>query len=171
MLLTFEQFQATRQWHKDLSETRLSDASLEGVSGYTYADTLFIETPSNSESAPYHLALYRDEWTSDNLAELEAELYAFGCVEGHCEITPKDLARRFEETLRSWMTADEWQEMRLRNASEVNKNVCHSHDYCDANMAMSEAWASFGLPDCNADNETQAKLWNDAWNIFKTKAR
>jgi len=73
------------------------------------------------------------------------------------------IASRFVTVLRSWLDSDEWRLMGERNAVETDPFVCHSHDFCDANMAMCEAFASVtgGPPD--ADDEAQAKLWSTAW--------
>jgi len=67
--------------------------------------------------------------------------------------------------LRAWLKPWQWKEMRKRNAEEPSPLVCHSHDFCDANMAMEAAWESFDLPSINADDQAQADLWNAAWNI------
>jgi hypothetical protein len=56
-----------------------------------------------------------------------------------------------------------------RNAAEGSTGVCHSHDFCDANMIMAAAFAEVGLeiPAADADPE----LWNSAWEIaFDTMA-
>jgi hypothetical protein len=39
------------------------------------------------------------------------------------------------------------------------EGVCHSHDFCDANMAIEEAWTSFGLDSVDGDNEFDCRLW------------
>ena len=88
-MITFEQFQATRTWHDDLSETLLSDASIEGVPGFLYVDGLYIDAPAGGAGpCLYHLQIGRDEWTSVNIEELERRLYEYGCSEGHCDIVP-----------------------------------------------------------------------------------
>lgn len=82
----------------------------------------------------------------------------------------------FMEILKSWLTADEWTEMRAKNATaEYQGGVCASHDYCDANMAMHEAFVKCGLvPPCEIDttaSEAAERLaddvldtWNKAWD-------
>jgi hypothetical protein len=85
-MLTFEQFQATRIWCDDLGKTTLSDASLEGVPGFLYVDSLYIDAPAGGSMPDlYHLHIGCDEWTSGNLEELERTLYQFGVDEGHCD--------------------------------------------------------------------------------------
>ncbi len=52
----------------------------------------------------------------------------------------------------------------LRNAQETSKNVCHSHDFCDANQIMSEAfWTVLRRSPDTADEDHDVPLWNAAW--------
>jgi hypothetical protein len=90
------------------------------------------------------------------------------------------ISQRFEGILRGWLTADEWGEMVAANRRlatlkrvakckcEDNPIICHSHDYCDANMAMHEAFAAEGIPlgDDGLDEKTAA-IWNAAWEVFR----
>ena len=57
-------------------------------------------------------------------------------------------------------------------SAEGNLAVCASHDYCDANMAMSEASDNLGLtnPSELTDSPEQQKLftmWGAAWSLAK----
>lgn len=77
------------------------------------------------------------------------------------------LADRFAKALREWLTPRQFAEMVRLNSSDpaFAGGCCASHNYCDANMAMMEAWqAVLGVDSVNADDEAQAALWNDAWN-------
>ena len=78
--------------------------------------------------------------------------------------TPEQLGDKFFEVLKSWLEPWEMREVAKRNKEETSERVCHSHDFCDANMAMDEAWTSFGLASVDGDNELECKLWGDAWN-------
>lgn len=86
---------------------------------------------------------------------------------------PKTIAKEFARILRSWATDGEWKTMLEENAAEDSASICHSHDFCDANMAMDEAFRNLGVDpqkiwgDDWASNEDAAKLWNDAWSIAK----
>lgn len=61
----------------------------------------------------------------------------------HYDAPHERLGRRFVEILRSWLTPGEWSQMQTLNAAEPEGDdfCCHSHDFCDANMAMIEAFA------------------------------
>lgn len=78
------------------------------------------------------------------------------------------IADRFAEVLRSWLTPDEFAEMkRLNETPEYADGCCASHNYCDANMAMDEAWHAIKGSAINADDETQAALWNQSWELAR----
>lgn len=53
------------------------------------------------------------------------------------------------------------------NANERDGRVCHTHDYCDANQIMIDAWQdAFGEPlEVDASDEAQTDLINLAWGL------
>lgn len=90
------------------------------------------------------------------------------------------LATAFVATLREWLTPAELEKVRVTNTGFRQRGdfkICASHDVCDANMAMLEAFtAAFGrgphMADdaaagtcSDADVETEVALWCDAWQI------
>lgn len=86
-------------------------------------------------------------------------------------VTAELLAAKFSAILRDWLTAEQMEQVIQRNAAETHPGICHSHDFCDANMAMLEAAELFGL-DCDSciHDEAANRLWNAAWNLAKAKA-
>jgi hypothetical protein len=57
-----------------------------------------------------------------------------------------------------------------RNAEETSRLICHSHDFCDANMVMAHAYTVVtGRASFMEDDEAEIDLWNAAWEIAKTK--
>lgn len=52
------------------------------------------------------------------------------------------LGVQFAMVLREWLTPQEMAQVRQRNAvdPQAKAGICHSHDFCDANMAMLEAF-------------------------------
>lgn len=81
------------------------------------------------------------------------------------EVRAAFLADRFAQVLRRWLTDEQWATMRRRNAT-IGNGLCASHDFCDANMAMDEAFTvimgrEINLEDEHGDNA----LWNSAWDI------
>lgn len=56
---------------------------------------------------------------------------------------------------------------RMKNRT-AGEGVCASHDYCDANMVMDEAFT--GLFDRSAaSTDEDCALWNAAWEVAKTE--
>lgn len=90
--------------------------------------------------------------------------------------TPDQLADEFARCCNLWFSPTELAEIRRRNATpDYAGAVCATHDFCDANMIMLEAFeAVVGRPmhmDGGESPEEQADhhLWNEAWAIAKTK--
>lgn len=78
------------------------------------------------------------------------------------------LAHEFTRILRDeWLGAHNWAEMVKANAAETEIGICHSHDYCDANMAMLEAFKIVHGRECETNDDADALLWTDAWNEAK----
>jgi len=56
-----------------------------------------------------------------------------------------------------------------RNRDEESSSVCHTHDFCDANMVMMEAMIEHGLMK-DEDSpllDENVSVWNKAWDIAK----
>lgn len=81
------------------------------------------------------------------------------------------LAERFAAILKEWLTAEQWADMKRKNETDprYTGGVCASHDYCDANMAMDQAWRERFATSPNADDEAQATLWSTAWDLAKER--
>jgi len=80
------------------------------------------------------------------------------------------IARRFSKILLHWLGIEKMYEVVKQNQKYQQDgitNICASHDYCDANMAMDKA-----MEDCSIDfslqNDEHVKLWNDAWSLAKS---
>lgn len=78
----------------------------------------------------------------------------------------------FAGMLKAQLTPAQWAEMRERNIG-AGDLVCHSHDYCDANMPMASAFeAVMGRPilpegDDAEMAEADCVIWNAAWDYAK----
>lgn len=86
------------------------------------------------------------------------------------DITAK-AAEKFVELLAE-MGPVTMQQIAKRNAEETSPLVCHTHDFCDANMVMSEALGvAMGTGDVvpSEDDEATIELWNAAWEIAKKR--
>lgn len=86
------------------------------------------------------------------------------------------LALEFSRVLRSWLDEREMATVIERNET-AESYICHSHDFCDANMAMDEAWRNLKLPleliegeeeETIAPNTEECmSLWSAAWGKAK----
>lgn len=76
------------------------------------------------------------------------------------------LARQFSANLRAEIGEDIHKVIAL-NESETDKGVCHSHDFCDANMPMNEGFTNVVGHEVDVNNSSDVDLWNKAWTIAK----
>lgn len=87
----------------------------------------------------------------------------------------KALAAAFAAILKEWASPEEWVTMRRANAGYSDPTICASHDFCDANMAMDEAFDKLGIAapgdegceDGTSEHEAACALWNAAWAMAK----
>jgi len=87
----------------------------------------------------------------------------------------KQIAGEFSRVLRDWLTPEQMESVISRNRREPDKNVCHSHDYCDANEAMiaafrqavgREIWMPSDWEDgrcTEEEHDADFQVWNTAW--------
>lgn len=83
--------------------------------------------------------------------------------------TVEVVARTFAAILATYLTANERGEVIRRNRENKGteyENCCASGDFCDSNMAMEEAFNSFGV-EVDAQNEAFCTLWGSAWQLAK----
>ncbi|WP_281663529.1 hypothetical protein [Paraburkholderia fungorum] len=78
-------------------------------------------------------------------------------------------AKRFAEVLADWLTPAEQAVVVERNRSQMDPLICHSHDFCDANMAMLDALQSVGIISETFSSlpEEAMILWCAAWDEAK----
>lgn len=103
------------------------------------------------------------------------------------EITVRQLSDAFTTVIQEWLSTAELKQMRRRNhVFNMDSGVCASHDYCDANMAMEEAFkrvtgqntAQLSRRDrskegcdrtCTCLSNTCLHMWTEAWHLSKSK--
>lgn len=77
-------------------------------------------------------------------------------------------AREFSKSVLSEIGPERMAEAIRRNRSEPCSGVCHTHDFCDANMPMAAAYeAVFGCTPLDGDDAQQERnsaLWGAAWS-------
>ncbi len=80
-----------------------------------------------------------------------------------------DLAKAFGLELRKELPTSQFREVIKRNACEMNNSICHSHDFCDANMVMADAFVKTFGETIDLHSDINIQLWNDAWFMAKTR--
>lgn len=78
------------------------------------------------------------------------------------------LARLFSQQVVDSLSTAELAEAVRRNSADATPGVCHTHDFCDANMLMHEAFVKCGLVMDNGEDVVEdalIPLWNAAWEL------
>jgi hypothetical protein len=77
------------------------------------------------------------------------------------------VAKAFSKKLRGYLSYDQMKDVVSLNNADKDKSVCHSHDFCDANMFMADGFKAVTgrLPELNV--EADCDLFNAAWTIAK----
>ena len=78
-----------------------------------------------------------------------------------------ELAHEFSRVLREWLTDDEMEQVIERNAEVDDPAICASHDFCDANMAMYEAFERVMGHPVDTRKKADVAMWDKAWNMAK----
>lgn len=58
--------------------------------------------------------------------------------------------------------------IRARNRM-LDQHVCATHDFCDANMVMAEAFKNVFGREVDINDDADTDLWNTAWDLAKAK--
>jgi hypothetical protein len=82
------------------------------------------------------------------------------------------LARAFADEVKESFSHAEFNRMLdMNKSSHADEGICATHDFCDANMLMLNAFKKTFLREpailTDADDEVDARLWGDAWAIAK----
>ncbi|MFN3253758.1 hypothetical protein [Roseibium album] len=103
----------------------------------------------------------------------EGEEYDPGASPLYCpSVVTGKIADRFRSVIQDWLGAE-----RCTEIDEINRqrsdNSCATQDYCDANMAMDQAFRELGYDmDKELDEgftDLMSFYWNDAWSFAKHK--
>jgi hypothetical protein len=79
-----------------------------------------------------------------------------------------ELANSFSAILREWMTADEMEDINTQNESNgFNPSDCATHDHCDPNEAMIDAWDQVIARPFYAATWADTTLSDRAWQMAK----
>lgn len=78
------------------------------------------------------------------------------------------LAKKFTENLRQEVGDGNMLQIAERNRDEKDPNICHSHDFCDANQVMIDSFELLypNIPVDPSDGR-QMRLFTAAWDMAK----
>ena len=81
-------------------------------------------------------------------------------------MTTEELAKKFSQCLIDEIGKFKVCRVNKRNSKETNSQICHSHDFCDANQVMIDA---SGISDVELDSiENLWEHFSEAWTMAKT---
>jgi len=81
------------------------------------------------------------------------------------------LAKEFSKILKGWLTKEELNEINYKNENnpEYQDGVCATHDYCDPNEAMLQAFKKVNRREFDFSSDKDSAEINIAWNKAKQK--
>jgi hypothetical protein len=71
------------------------------------------------------------------------------------------VAKTFSALLLAKLGRETMLDIVARNRSQRDQHICHTHDFCDANMVMAEAFERHGV------DTDSISAWNMAWGWAK----
>ena len=74
------------------------------------------------------------------------------------------LSKMFLYDLLAQIGLEQMREVAAANLAEPDPAICHSHDVCDANVVMAQAFESLMRVQVDIRSASQAQLWNAAWS-------
>ena len=80
------------------------------------------------------------------------------------------MAERFADLLAEEIGPDKFERIKALNRTpEYASPICASHDFCDANMVMAQAFEEVAGHAPEANSESDADIWNAAWDHARQK--
>lgn len=77
------------------------------------------------------------------------------------------IAQAFVRKLREYLSPEQWAEMAQLNREESNPDICHSHDFCDSNVFIADAFEEVMGREVDLQSEADVDLLNAAWDHAK----
>lgn len=172
-MLTLDQFRATGRDSDHIGRDMDLDLGDETPqAGRIYECGGYIEKTDDA----WHLLIERSEWIGP-LSELEEILYlchyAYEADASEPVTQPQLIALRFAAYLWNGLAHGQMREIKRRNATpDYGGDICASHDFCDANEPMADAFESVvghpvALGDTDPQQQADFTLWGEAWAIAK----
>lgn len=82
----------------------------------------------------------------------------------------ESVASEFSQALRALLTPEQMALVLARNFAESRPSICHTHDFCDANVVLHDVFLANGMdPADEGGMEKWGSLWDAAWNLAKSR--
>jgi len=82
--------------------------------------------------------------------------------------TPESLAREFSGALKDFLLPEEIGEIVRLNHEETDPRICHTHDFCDANVVMFDVFMKYGMDIADEGGRDRwGQLWDESWTLAK----
>ena len=182
-MMTLEKFRASRRECDDLGTATCSEfydehGKVVKRAGYLYDGDCYVEKMDDGQ---LYLILFRDEYlvSADRLDELELRLYEWALTECSWDEVDEDEKRdivigvHFANELQRTIGTEKFDEVRALNKAEEFELVCHSHDFCDANVVMMQAAKDALMNLLGWDTDPEENFGNfmdicgNAWNAAR----
>lgn len=84
--------------------------------------------------------------------------------------TATTIAVEFSQSLHACLGPEQMRKVVERNRTETTPGICHSHDFCDANMVLYAVFLHHDMdPASEGGMELHGALWDQAWNLAKSR--
>lgn len=77
------------------------------------------------------------------------------------------LAVAFLDVLEEWLSPEQQKQVAIDNATEQDPSICHTHDVCNANQAMIDAWEKLNGPEMDCQDDAHIARITGAWKDAK----
>lgn len=82
----------------------------------------------------------------------------------------ESLASEFSQSLHALLTSEQMALVIARNLAQTRPGICHTHDFCDANVVLHDVFLAHGMdPADEGGMEKWGALWDAVWNLAKTR--
>lgn len=158
-------------WHNDACPSFLVTPSLCVFLDYADpAHSDFPEWRASGELKRFSIAPMEDEQHINSDRAQELGLPENFHSDDWNEVLAALIGETFAANLREILSDAQWQAMqRINSAFNELDTCCASHNFCDANMPMSDAFETvmgrevLQAPDGSEEHESDCRLWNAAW--------
>lgn len=95
--------------------------------------------------------------------------YTWHCVPDELP-DPEKLSQVFTRILTDWLGVEKLAQVVALNGTPEYSGCCASHDFCDSNQAIIDAWNELSAVEIDSGSTEHAYLLNKAWDMAKANS-